>query len=110
MNKQKLHKVISIVLLQIFAFPLIYQPAHYFIVHHDNIFLAQNHPNQITEQHAHLFCAVDDFQITELLPHNFINFSQKQVFCLEINFVYLSVFVKNIYFSNSFLRAPPEIG
>ncbi|MCF6242113.1 MAG: hypothetical protein L3J74_12305 [Bacteroidales bacterium] len=110
MIKQKLHKVISIVLLLIFAFPLIYQPAHYFIVHHDNVFLAHHHPNQLTEQHSHIFCTIDDFQITELLPHNFINFTRKQNICTELNFVYPTVFVKNIYFSNSFLRAPPKIG
>lgn len=107
MNKQKLHKIIALILLLIFAFPLIYQPAHYFIVHHDNIFLALHHPNELTQQRAHIFCAIDDFQITEHLPNTFINFSQKQDFYIEINSIYRSAFVKNIYFSNASLRAPP---
>jgi len=107
MIKQKLHKRVALSLLLIFAFPLIYQPAHYFFIHHDNYANTHHKTEQIAKHHEHIACSIDHFQLTEIVSHNFNENTYKQYFNVLINIVYKLTFIKNIVSHTFLLRAPP---
>ena len=107
MIKQKLHKYVALALFFIFAFPLVFQPAHYFFIHHDNHSYVHYQKSQIVEKHKHIVCAIDHFQLTELVSFFLSEYTCKLNINAIINYVYKSPFVRTTVFLLFLLRAPP---
>ncbi len=105
MLKQKLHKLVSVTLLLIFAFPLIVQPAHYFIIHHDKA--QHSHPVQLDVRHTHIFCAIDNLQLTETDTPVLGESTQKLYFRIIKKQITRFVFIKKTFAHHFLLRAPP---
>jgi hypothetical protein len=105
MLKQKLHKLISVFLLLIFAFPQIVQPAHYLVIHHDNAL--HSHSFQLDARHAHTFCAIDNLQLTETDTPGLNEFTQKLYFRIIAKQITRFVFIKITFAHHFLLRAPP---
>jgi hypothetical protein len=105
MLKQNLHKFVSVALLLIFAFPLIVQPAHYFFIHHDKV--QRPHPVQLNTKHTHVFCAIDNLQLTETDTPVLGEFIRKLHFKIIKKQIFRFIFIKKSFSHHFLLRAPP---
>ena len=100
-------KVTAIALLLVFIFPLSYKPAHYFIFEH--AFQANSQNIEIHNYTEHFKCAIDHFQLTEILSH-YIKYSfYVRNFCVLKSVFLVFVFLKNHISYHFLLRAPPTL-
>jgi len=107
MNKKKqiYRKLIAILLMVVVTLPVFLQPGHYLLIEHDHYHHSDK--NSISEENQHLKCAIDDFQLTEVPVHPFLNCTQVICINIALKFSNKQIYLKrelNIPFS---LRAPP---
>ena len=89
----------------IIALPVILQPGHYLLIDHEHY--QPSEQNSVNTENEHFKCSIDDFQLTEVPLHPFLEVSQ--VICLDfaLSLPHKQINTKselNIPFS---LRAPP---
>ena len=103
--KQGFSKISVLILLLVFVFPQIYQPAHYFIFPHTHK-STQKAGVQLNEKSQHFLCSIDNFQLIEIEHKINKNFIHKPDFSVTISLIYSGL--KYAEFSYYFLlRAPP---